>query len=62
LKGAWDWIPHIVRLGASVPTMQSCQTQLPVPARHSAFVWQSCAAPVVDVVAGVHLPPVVETF
>jgi hypothetical protein len=55
LNGAADCIPHIVRLGFSVPTVQSCQMQLPV--RHSASVWQSCADPSVDdadVATGVH--------
>jgi hypothetical protein len=39
--------------------MQSCQMHWPV--LHSVFVTQSCAEPCVVVVAGVHLPPVVET-
>jgi hypothetical protein len=55
LNGAADCIPHIVRLGFSVPTVQSCQMQVPV--RHSASVWQSCADPCVDdadVATGVH--------
>ena len=55
-------MPHIVRLGFSVPTVQSCQMQLPV--MHSASVWQICADPSVDdadVATGVQWLPVEAT-
>lgn len=55
MNGAADCKPQSVRLGLRVPTVQSCHRQLPV--MHSAFVWQSCADPcvdVLDVATGVH--------
>lgn len=54
LNGAWLWMPHIVRLGMTVPTMQSCHLH-GTPLGHSALVWQSWAEPLVAEAVAVHV-------
>jgi hypothetical protein len=54
LKGIWLWMPHMVRLGASVPTMQSCHLHN-TPLGHSALVWHSWAEPLVAEAVAVHV-------